>query len=116
MHSMGRFGETGPGFGGKGDDVTEAEWHTHRYPTAMLAFLDGRASGRKLRLYCCACCRTVWNRLLEPELRKAIELSEAFVDDPSVGPSLRQITAVVRDRNDEDWTNGFWGEPTNTGF
>jgi hypothetical protein len=45
----------------------------------MLAFLRGKASGRKLRLFACAGCRLVWSQLGEGA-RRAVEASERFAD------------------------------------
>src|SRR5579871_2951415 len=36
--------------------MTEKEWLAFTDPTPMLAFLYGRVSDRKLRLFACACC------------------------------------------------------------
>ena len=53
--------------------MTEAEWLTSEDPTAMLRFLTGSASGRKLRLFATACCRRVqqsgriWSAFTDPE-------------------------------------------------
>ena len=55
--------------------MTEAYWHVCTDPTPMLAFLRGRASGRKLRLFACACARRVWDRLDAPG-RWAIQAAE----------------------------------------
>lgn len=41
--------------------MTEAEWETSADPQAMLAFVEGRASGRKLRLVASGCCRLLSN-------------------------------------------------------
>lgn len=65
--------------------MTEAEWRLSTDPSAMLAHLrtldhgPGLPTDRKLRLFACACCRTVWNRLL-PSSKFAIEQAERFVD------------------------------------
>lgn len=55
--------------------MTEAEWDVSTDPQAMLSWLnpDGEVSGRsyvgvssrKLRLFCCACCRQVWHLLTD---------------------------------------------------
>src|SRR5437763_916591 len=40
--------------------MTEAEWLAATDPTHMLAFLRGKASDRKCRLFVVACCTHVW--------------------------------------------------------
>jgi hypothetical protein len=60
--------------------MTEAEWRTCASPTAMLEFLEDRASGRKLRLFAAACCRRWWRWLERPESRRAVEAAERFAD------------------------------------
>src|SRR5690349_21214159 len=92
--------------------MTEAEWLSCADPYQMLFQLPGNPSERKVRLFCCACCRLVWEKLKEPEARRAIKLSEAFADDPAIEPELMAATKVVDDMNAEDWTNGFLGFPT----
>jgi hypothetical protein len=39
--------------------MTKAEWQECADPDRMLAYLEGNASERKLRLLICACCRRV---------------------------------------------------------
>jgi hypothetical protein len=63
--------------------MTEAEWAACTEPYPMLAFLRGRASYRKLRLFAVACCRRVWHLL--PQGRDeynhaAVEAAERFAD------------------------------------
>jgi hypothetical protein len=60
--------------------MTEAEWLECGNPTAMLAFLDGQASQRKLRLFAVACCRRIWPLLDHEAFRRAVELSERFAE------------------------------------
>ncbi|MCI0463714.1 MAG: hypothetical protein L0Z62_42810 [Gemmataceae bacterium] len=43
--------------------MTEAEWFVCCDPRLMLAFLEGKASERKLRLFVCACLRRIWSRM-----------------------------------------------------
>jgi hypothetical protein len=63
--------------------VTETEWlaATDLSPLIQCLFrkLD-HVSGRKMRLFGCACCRQIWPMLVEDRSRKAVELAEAFAD------------------------------------
>ena len=58
--------------------MTEAEWLTCTDPQAMLAFLRGKVSDRKLRLFGVACCRRVWQPIKVPERRQAVEAAELY--------------------------------------
>lgn len=74
--------------------MDQAEWLASENPVAMLAYLAGpdssqmylpagrRAgrSDRKLRLFACACCRQVWDRLTDPRSRRAVEVAERYAD------------------------------------
>jgi hypothetical protein len=60
--------------------VTEEEWDRCEDPEAMLEFLRGRASDRKLRLWAAACCRRVWTYLAAERARRAVEVSERYAD------------------------------------
>jgi hypothetical protein len=60
--------------------MNEAEWLACADPQPMLEFLQGSASDRRLRLFCCACCRRVWDALTEAASRAAVEVGERYAD------------------------------------
>jgi hypothetical protein len=78
--------ETGEGDGrgaeGEGDEVEETQWLAGADPQPMLQFLRAGASGRKLRLFTCACARRLWS-LLPAASRAAVEAAERLADAPS---------------------------------
>jgi hypothetical protein len=69
--------------------VTEAEWQAATDPQAMLEFLCGRASGRKLRLFAVACCRS-FARLLVAEARDLLEVAERVAGTGAPGRAGRR--------------------------
>lgn len=76
--------------------MTEAEWSASTDPAAMLAWAKNTKavtpnktaqcvahrilSDRKLRLFACACCRQVWDRLTDGRSRNAVEVAERYAD------------------------------------
>jgi hypothetical protein len=61
--------------------MTEAEWLASDGPEAMLAALRGKVSGRKLRLFACACCDHFQAGLdLDSRLDEAASVARAFAD------------------------------------
>ena len=62
--------------------MTEKDWLECADLEAMLKDLrtSGRASERKLRLFACGCCRRIWHLLVNPASRRAVEITEQFVD------------------------------------
>jgi hypothetical protein len=60
--------------------MDEREWLDCTDPRPMLEFLQGRTSERKLRLFACACCRSIWHVMTDERCRRAVELSEGCAD------------------------------------
>jgi hypothetical protein len=60
--------------------MTETDWLTATNPRRLLELLRGRASDRKLRLFACACCRRVWERMRDERSRRAVEVAERYAD------------------------------------
>ncbi len=69
--------------------MTEAEWLTCTHPFAMLEFLRGKASGRKLRLIGCGCCRRVWHLLSDLRPQLAVECAERYADGTAADEERR---------------------------
>jgi len=61
--------------------MSESEWAGCCDPAPMLHFVRLRASPRQLRLFCCACCRLVWDALPGDWSREAVELGERLADN-----------------------------------
>jgi hypothetical protein len=62
--------------------VTEAEWLAATDPGPMLDHLIGAgiAGKRKRRLFAVACCRRIWDLLLDVQLQPIVEMTELFAD------------------------------------
>ena len=71
--------------------MTEAEWLACSDPLPMLAFLPGRASDRKPRLFAVACCRRLFKRVtLSPWDRHAVEVAERYADGRATDAELEE--------------------------
>ena len=68
--------------------MTQADWLASRHPAMMLRFLGGRATPRRLRLFLCACCYSVWDSL-PAWCRTAVEVGEGYADGAVTKPARR---------------------------
>ncbi|HVS40500.1 MAG TPA: hypothetical protein VMS17_33390 [Gemmataceae bacterium] len=59
-------------------------------PALMLAFLRDKTSGRKLRLFACACCRLVWRFVSQESGRLQLEAVERGIDGRTTVPIRRK--------------------------
>src|SRR5260221_8007506 len=75
--------------------MTEADWLGQTDPEVLVAYLHGRLSNRKFRLFACACCRRIWRLLTAAYDRCLIEASERLAD--GLVHDLRFSIAVRRD-------------------
>ncbi len=60
--------------------MTETEWLDSTDPVAMLENLQHRTTTRKLRLFSCACCRTIWNWIADERSRRSVICAERYAD------------------------------------
>jgi hypothetical protein len=88
--------------------MTESEWMSCENPEPMLEFLRRRKSTRKQRLFACACCRLVWDRL-PLQWRQAVEVSERFADGDASKEEVRIAfdTAVLQAGDDLSFDDGL---------
>ena len=75
--------------------MTEEEWLALENPLHMLRLLGAPMSKRKLRLFCCALCRTVWDNISNEQCRTAIDIAERFADDRSTRAELHASWVAV---------------------
>jgi hypothetical protein len=60
--------------------VTESEWLTATDPAPLLAFLQGKASARKLRFFVTACCRQLWSSSTDAATLAALSMVEHLAE------------------------------------
>ena len=88
--------------------MTEQEWLDCADPMLMLEFLHERGirTGRKYRLFVCACSRRWWRQLRDGRSRKLVEILEAVVD----GLASEDELLAARAAADVAWEQTSWGK------
>ncbi|HZY84786.1 MAG TPA: hypothetical protein VFE78_08140 [Gemmataceae bacterium] len=76
--------------------MREAKWLACTDPRPMLAFLKGKASARKLRLFACACCRSLWPLHNDPRIKEAVQVAERWADGLATPEELEAHRAAAR--------------------
>jgi hypothetical protein len=75
--------------------VTEADWLISEDPLAMLEFVRGTATDRKLRLFVVECCRRCWHLLADKPYRHAVNVAEQFAEGLVTADDLARAHAVA---------------------
>ena len=79
--------------------MTQDEWLSSTAdPAEMLAFLRTRGmdNDRKLRLFACACVRTVWPWLVEARSQKVVKVAEQYADRVVSASKLASVLASAK--------------------
>ncbi|QEL18863.1 hypothetical protein [Limnoglobus roseus] len=89
--------------------MTEAEWRRTTDPGAMLDFLHGRSSGRKLRLFACACCRPLFTK--KDLYHGALDVAEEVAEGKAPRRRVRELelyaTMAMEDGGPLTWSVSF---------
>ena len=83
--------------------MTDFEWLNCPRPDEL--YLDRFAQTprpwRKLRLYACGCCRQVWDSLMDPRSRDAVEVAERYADGVAAEAELDAAAEAALEACDE---------------
>jgi hypothetical protein len=60
--------------------MNEVLWQAGTDVGAMITYVEGKVSDRKLRLFACACVRRYWGLLHYPRPREAVEMAERLAE------------------------------------
>src|SRR5205823_4204203 len=63
-----------------GIGMTEQEWLECTNPGSTLGYLQGKMSGRKLRLFVCSCVRRLWSSLGTEQSQNTVVVAERYAD------------------------------------
>src|ERR1044072_5969292 len=83
--------------------MTEADWLVCTDSQKMLAFLQDKASDRKLRLFSCACYRHVFQMLPQEWSKELLERCETFADGVITYDELWKVACFVVADNRVAW-------------
>jgi hypothetical protein len=81
-----------------GGGMTDEQWRNCRDPDKLLVAVEGVATDRQLRLWCCTCVRRVWRRFARIEAgRRAVETAEAYAQGAASSHDLEQANSAAQD-------------------
>jgi hypothetical protein len=87
--------------------MTESEWLSCTAPDDMLKAFGKGLSARKMRLFACACCRRIWDRLKDERSRRAVEVAERYADGLVTHADLKRAwneAAEVGRKRSTNWS------------
>jgi hypothetical protein len=94
--------------------MTEAEWETCWEPETLIRTLRDsfgavrkKAGRRKLRLYACACCRRIWELILDDACRQAVECSEHFAEGMIAKEELEAACCAATEAAERRWQTAW---------
>jgi hypothetical protein len=81
--------------------MTESEWMTCDDPKRLMDYLKDIATERKARLYCCGCCRRVWQSFLDGRSRMAVETAEQYADGQATHEEMSAVGLAAERAKEE---------------
>src|SRR5687767_9245261 len=81
--------------------MNEREWLECDDPAKMLKRARFRSHKRKSRLFAVACCRLVWDLLVDERSRMAVEVAERHADGAATDEELRGASTTAHEAHRE---------------
>jgi hypothetical protein len=88
--------------------MTEAEWLGSGDPTAMRRLLRAETTGRKLRLFACACCRRLSDFFPAGAIADAVAMAERQADGQACLQEVASTHAAVLQARENSATRGWY--------
>jgi hypothetical protein len=85
----------------KPSPITADEWDRSLAPRVMFPHVRDTAHPRKLRLFACAICRALWDRITNEDCRRGVEVAEAVADGEATEASRASAQSKVNATLDE---------------